>query len=82
MSTIRSAMKGLLVAAALLAANATLAGDVTSDRQQLALQERTRGTDRKGQATPVESETMKSATAQLCACSTARDQHGASGHQH
>ena len=81
MSTLSNAVKGLLIAAALLAANATMAGDITSDRQQLSLQDRTRGADRKGQAIPVESEAVKSATAQLCSCATAKDQHGASGHQ-
>ncbi len=59
----------------------TLAGDITSDQRQLSLQNRTRGADRKGQAIPVENETVNTVTAQLCSCASAKEQHGASGHQ-
>ncbi len=81
MSTLRNAMKGLIVAGSLLVASTTLAGDITSDRQQLSLQDRTSLADRKGQVTLVEGETMEQATAHLCSCLSAKDQHGASGHQ-
>jgi hypothetical protein len=83
MSTLRHAVKGLIIAGSLLAASATPAGDVTSDRHQRSLQNQTTLADGKGQATPPESEGLKSAMAHLCACATsAKDQHGASGHQH
>lgn len=81
MSTLSTALKGLLIAGSLLAASATPAGDITSDRQQLSLQGRASAADRKGQATPVEGDALKPAKAQLCACASAKDPHGASGHQ-
>jgi hypothetical protein len=81
MSTLHSAVKGLIIAASLLAASTTLAGDITSDRQQLSLRSHTGASERKGQATPVENDAMESATAQLCSCASAKDPHGVSGHQ-
>jgi hypothetical protein len=80
MSSLSNALKGLLIAGSLLAANGTPAGDVTSDRQQLSLQDRTKVADRKGQATPAERQTMEPATTLLCSCASAKDQHGAFGH--
>ena len=81
MSKLSYALKGLIIAGSLLAASATPAGDVTSDRQQLSLQRHAVAADRKGQATPVENDAMKSAMAQACSCASAKDPHGAAGHQ-
>jgi len=81
MSTLSNVLKGLLLAGSLLAAGATPAGDVTSDRRQLSLQRHEGPSDRKGQATPAEDDAMKSATALLCSCASAKYPHGASGHQ-
>ena len=72
MSTLSNALKGLLIAGSLLAANATPAGDVTSDRHQLSLQVRAGVADR----TPVEGNAMK-----ICSCASAKDTHGTSGLQ-
>jgi PBP1b-binding outer membrane lipoprotein LpoB len=81
MSTLSNALKGLVLAGSLLAASATPAGDVTSDRQQLSLQRHQDPSDRKGQATPVENDALRSASAQRCACASAKDPHGAIDHQ-
>lgn len=75
MFTLSNALKGLLIAGSLLAASATPAGDVTSDRQQASLQGRAGNADRRGQANPVESDAMKQAVAQLCSCASATDPH-------
>lgn len=82
MSTLSNALRGLLIAGSLLAANTTPASDASADRQILSLQDRTRAADRKGPATPVDGDAMKSATAQPRSSASAKDaQHGAPGHR-
>lgn len=80
MPTLRIAVGGLLITAALLAASTTLASDVSSDRRQLSPQDRTRVADRRGQASTLEREPMKSANDRLCACATTMAKDHA-GHQ-
>lgn len=73
MFTLSNALKGIVIAGSLLAANATPASDVSSDRRQAALQGRTSAADRRGQAIPVESDGVKQAQTQLCSCASATD---------
>ncbi len=71
MFTVREAVRGLVVAGALLAASATLANDVTSDRHQASLRVKEPTTDQKATAAEHDGVHAKMNGAHPCTCSQA-----------